>query len=801
MKPAPIQKATLDSTKRLSAFANGALVPAILGLLTVQLFRVTLWNKPFWMWLEVAFFIATSIVLKVLLSRMPVQTNRKSKKISATVTSNIGASIILLLFFASQSVGRAFNVGDAYEVSALITLQYVAFFLALVRSDGCEKLSFILSGSVVFFTCCMTQRIDLWVISGCFIIAALWWLLGLYWRKLDKKAIDGQARMLPVRASFVGLALLSLAIAAGVACLVPISKGTFNVAGFSWFSGGTNGDSDPFARSGIGEGNMLTSGENAATTGAVDTDQFIEDEKPSLYDMISDRYEGPVAKKRRNRAIALNKKTKHMHNVKQSEINGKTFRTMRQKDEKNKKLDLENKVTDALFFVEGSVPARFTVGSYEKFDGWDWEACDAEKETHVRPLIQLTEQFKKPVFQLAQAEKKFLTGSRIHTLKIMRLDTNRLPTSAFLKSWHIAFMNQADFFDWNDQNLIQMDSEMIPSQTVIHMKSSVPNFHIMRKMERLNGSHQALANSNSKSRSDSVYVQLPDSSGIEKLKPLVETWIAGIEPGWNQIETITKHVREDFELQPEWTIDPEAPDSIGLFLEQNGGPSYMFATTCAMALRIAGYRTRMANGFLVSKKHYNSLAGQSAVTSDCVHLWPQVCLEGTYWIPVEPTPGYPMPYNTATMLQKAIALVLAVWNWILANPIFTLAALLSSWALWFWRTDLIAAGLLLRWHLVRIFNPLGLLRATRQLIDIRFWAAGDSRPKSKTIATWYRRISPDISSDFLDLWNAKNYSREPHERTNGNLNGTCHEAIQELSLRRIRGFVLSQEEQRRKLDF
>ena len=648
----------------------------------------------------------------------------------------------------------------------------------------------------------MTQRFDLLALAGCFAVSALWWLLGLYWYRLDDKAIDGNSRMLPIRASFLATASLLIALVAGVVCLAPLSKGTiaaFN--GFSPFSGGENGESDPFARSGIGEGNMLTAGENATTTGAVDSDQFIEDDKPSIYDMISEKYDGPLAKPRRNRAVALNLKAKHLHEVKQSETSGKTFRTMRDSDEQSD-ADLKNRVTDALFFVEGSVPARFSVGSYQHFDGWDWETREVENEKLAQPMIQLKKSFGKPIFSLARFGRDFLTSSRMHRVKIMRLDTNKLPAPPFLRSWHIAYVDNAEFFVWNDLGDIKFAGDALPPQTVIDTESLVPNFHTMRELGNLNNRLTSKSNetrdqlqaAHEKSTAGkSIYLQVPDNSATAKLENRLAQWTQGIPRGWSQVEAIVKHVREDFEVNRNWAADPETEDSVGLFLDLNEGPTYMFATTCAMALRSAGYKTRLANGFVVRKEDYDRIARQSAVTTDGVHLWPEVCLEGQYWIPVEPTPGYPMPYNTATLWQKTVAAMFAAWAWICAHPILSVLTVLAGLMSWIWRADLVTASMLLWWHIVRLSWPRGLLTATRQLIDTRFWAAGDSRPKSQTVHAWYQRVEPELNG-FIDSWNAKNYSDVVRVESGDGLVTNCRETVKQLTLGRIRKFVSSSDQ-------
>jgi len=463
-------------------------------------------------------------------------------------------------------------------------------------------------------------------------------------------------------------------------------------------------------------------------------------------------------------------------------------------------VDLENRVTNALFFVEGSVPVRFSVGSYQHFDGWDWQTKEGKNEKLAQPMIQLKNSFGQPYFSLARFERDFLTASRTHRVKIMRLDTDKLPAPSFLRSWRIDYVDDKSFFRWNDLGDIAYAGDAIPSQTIIDTESLVPNFHTMRKIDDLNGrqtssrptrtSEQSQETSDQSATRESIYLQVPENSATAKLENRVAQWTQGIEPGWNQVEAIVKHVREDFEVNASWATDPEVEDSVGLFLNLKEGPTYMFATTCAMALRSAGYKTRMANGFVVRKEDYDRLARQSAVVPDSIHLWPEVCLEGQYWIPVEPTPGYPVPYNTATIWQKTVAVMWAAWAWVCGHPISSLITLLAIAMCWIWRSDMVAASMLLWWHAVRLSWPGGLLTVTRQLIDTRFWAAGDSRPKSQTVHAWYRRVEPELNG-FIDSWNAKNYSDVVSVESRDGMVTSCREAVKQLNLGRIRKFVSS----------
>ena len=774
-----------------AASGNGAIVPALFASLVVQFFRIEQHRSLALMCSEFVLFTLLSIGMSFLARKWFVANKAKMKQLHAICISQVGALLIVMLFLVWQYVARAIGFGDPNEIVALLVLQYLAFYLALVGFvPGCDRASLVLGGSLVFFVCCMTERTEIFCLAGVFTVIALWGLLGLYWSRLDSKAIDGQSRMLSIHGTSIAVASLVMLMAIGLAFLVPMSDAATAIRGFMPFSGGEDGYDDPFARDGIGDGELLIGGANATTTGAVDTDYFIEDHKPSLYDVMSEKYDGPIAKRRRNRAVSLEAESRHLHDLKQSEMAGKTFRTMRESG-KTSDRKLENRVTDALFFVEGTAPARFATRKFQSFDGWDWHAIDIKESNPKPPAINLKRLGGKPVFTLARSRRDFLPGDRVHRIKMMRLEANELLSVSFLDSWHIANVDKADFFAWNEHGQVCYDGEFIPPQTVIDMRGLVPNYHIMRKLGDLRknfaGSTGAtLKPVNKVSPADSPYLQVPESSKREQLKALVADWTTGIEPGWNQVEAIVDHVRTEFKLNPAWDADPTIDNTVDHFLDQKGGPELMFPTTCVMALRLAGYRTRMVEGYVVRKSDYDRVARQSVVDGSNAHMWPEVCLDGRFWIPVEPTPGYPVPFSVETLWQKLIAAIFGFLRWVYQHPIGALMTLSSVIFVIVYRVRFVTVGLLVWWHIVKLIRPAGLLPATRQLIDARFWAAGQARPASQTISRWYSRVEPDLPRDFFEFWNARNYSESSQPINNDILVASCYEQLQLLTLQKIR---------------
>ena len=764
----------------------GAIFSALMASLVLQLFRMDQHRGITIMWIEYVIFLILPIAFFLFVTRWTSRNESSNTQTTTAYLAQGGAVAIALLLIVVQMIDRSVGLGDANELVALLVLQGIGWHLAIFASvRGFERASLLICGAIVFFVCCMSQRLDVLIAGALFAISSLWWLAGLYWSRLDSKAIDGNSKVLAIHASTTGITAIVILLCLAIASLVPISNSQFSLAGFMPFSGGEDGYEDEFAASGVGDGNMLTAGNNATTTGAVDSDEFIEDDKPSIYDVMSDQYEGPVFKnQKRKRAIPLDVKAKHIHGVKQSEQAGRSFRTMRNTD-RELDTELEDRISKALLQIEGSVPARFVIDCFHQFDGWDWSKVDIANENPLNPRIKIFKSLGKPFFKLQRVKEKYLTENRTHRIKIMRFENPNLPTTSFLNNWHIAKVDDVTMFSWDDSGVVKFAGEMIPPQTVVDVNGFVPNYHLMRDDRALS----RYANSDS----DSLFLQVPDTDSKDRIASLAAQYTAGSDTGWNQVEAIVQRFRNDFELDPEWEVSETVDDTVGHFLDQNGGPSYMFATSCAMALRSAGYPTRLASGFLIQQEDYDRRSRQSIVTTRNLHMWPEVCLDGKYWIPVEPTPGYPIPYSTETLWQWAKAafhayVVAPIRSHPFISTIIALAFVLS----YVYRAIVVTNLMLLWWHFVRIVWPQRILETTRQLIDVRFWFAGDARPESRTIQSWYTRVEPGLSSGFFELWNFKNYCSRPLAFDREDTVSKCQEQISAITLKKIQQLKANQ---------
>jgi hypothetical protein len=708
----------------------------------------------------------------------------------------------------SQIFLRQHGIGDSIEIVTLVMILNACWFLVIFsRFGNLDRGAFVTGSALVLFVSFMTQNWTIGIFAFMFGLVSLWWLLGNYWSRVQVKAIDVESNSLPMRgATVLGTVVVIAGIGLLAASLGPIRQ-SLAMKGFMPSSGGDSW-ADSYARSGIGDGAMLTAGKNATTSGPVESDDFIEDDKTSMYDIMSDKYEGPIKKKKRqNRAVAITAKAKHMHSVVQSEQKGKSFRTLRHPKEP-KDLELENKITDALIFVEGQVPVRITMDCFYHFDGLDWTKHEHSPIPPQNGPIAIESHLGKPWYVIKNPKRKFLTNYRTHQVKIMRLEDEVIPAPPLFKSWHIHRVQHENLFEWDTQGLVRMQGEFIPPHTLIDVVSQAPNYHLLRSSNKFarNAKSSSWWNridpwlgvkTNSKvnanvfppmaTDANSPLIQIPENSTKQRLLSVANGMIGDAPEGWQQVEAIINRLRGDFILDPTAVPPTDCENPVAWFLDNGRGPAYLFATTATQLLRTAGYRTRLASGFLATKKDYDRVANQSAITAKNFHMWPELTLDGWHWLPVEPTPGYPLPFNTQTLSQRIYAALCWFGNFILKRPLLPIAfCALSFFIAYFWRQWLATAGWF-AWCISLTVLPRQRLKRTRQLLDLRFWAAKFSRPDFVPPSDWYSQVDSDIAGKFIRLWQLNHFSSAKDTPLVGvETYQACCDVVREFSINRIK---------------
>ena len=727
-------------------------VIGLLAALVHILFRLPTTHWPPAVWIDSAFLLALPVFTLWITSRwLPSTRGQMSPKQTGMLSAWLQAGAILFagVVLLTQCVGRFLGFGDATEIVFLMVLQYGAWYLIVFSSlqPSFKNIGFVACCALVLFTCFMSDHFDVLATSFLFAVCSLWQLISNYWNRLNAKALEGSSKMLPVSSLAIVVTLVAIVCTSTIVGAVVPQNMTFQFSGFSPFSGGDQGYQDIFARSGIGDGDMVTAGQNASSSGPVESDQFIEDNKPSIYDVASDTFHSPTGvKKDLTRAVSLDVKSKHVEKVIQSEQAGQSFRTAR-KPPSDRVLEIEDRISKALFYIEGSTPVRLSIDCFHHFDGWDWSKVDLDKIEFPEPSIILSKRSGKPWYRKSSSDSAYLTASRAHRIKLLRLSTNALPAPPLLRAWHIDHVDLPNLFSFDTHGTLVMGGAFIPSQTIIDNVSDVPNFYLLADRPTCQ-----------MAKPDSPFSQIPNNQSQPRIERLAGELTEEIPQGWRQVEAIINHFRTEFTFDKTLVATNQSADSIAAFLDHRGGPAYQFASAATQVLRAAGYKTRLQRGFLVQDDDYDRLAGQSVVTSENLHMWPEVCLDDQHWIPVEPTPGFPIPYNHLNWWQWCQNKVACGIQWLKQNPVTSLFTLLLAGLLFRFRWESIAAVSWLIWYPIFGLFPSQRLKITRKLIDIRFWAAGSPRPKFVGVSDWFSKPNPSIAKAFCQFWQIENFS-------------------------------------------
>ena len=208
-----VRLTTSESRKIDLHWKPGAIFSALLASVVVQMFRMDQHRMVSAIWIECAIFLALPVIFFLLVTRWANRNEKSIKQSSITHLAQGGAAAIAVLLVLVQFFNRSIGLGDANEIVALLVVQAVSWHLAVFASvRGFERASLMLCGALIFFVCCMTSRMDILVVGSLFAISSLWWLVGLYWSRLDSKAIDGNPKVLAIHASATGITTVVIVI-------------------------------------------------------------------------------------------------------------------------------------------------------------------------------------------------------------------------------------------------------------------------------------------------------------------------------------------------------------------------------------------------------------------------------------------------------------------------------------------------------------------------------------------------------------------------------------------------------------
>lgn len=468
------------------------------------------------------------------------------------------------------------------------------------------------------------------------------------------------------------LALTPLVLAMPIAVAQPQA-----LSGFIPSSGGSHAYNQ-LSRSGVGDGDDLIAGTDQIQSFApIEDAPFMSSHEPSLYDLYDDTYSEPVKIEKQERSIALSEAPKstpgEAHPV-DTQKAGKEFSTLRKADRSNEE-KIAPHSSDALFFVKGRLPIHLKMEVFDRYDGINWYPEDAP--TSHDPFVMETAGGKPWLRLPLSPALDFYASPESYALKIVHLDTNRIPSPTQLLGIHIDKLDQTDFYRWAQPGIIRMDREKVPSGIVMNVRSRVVD-------ERLVEEGRVLITAGPKSYRETGEI---DSDG--RIKSLALEWTDGVTDGWPQVRAIVRHLRTEYRLERD--VRPPADcenTAIDFLFNRRSGSDYEFATAAVLMLRSLGISTRLASGFYVDDSRFDARAQYSPVAHSTLHFWAEVHAGKDHWIPIEPTPGYELLLPPPTIVESVMSILLTAFHWMISNISLLIAITTTASIVYYMRLDL-----------------------------------------------------------------------------------------------------------------
>ncbi len=642
--------------------------------------------------------------------------------------------------FITNPLAKQFGNGIGMEIVVLSSLGWCSFAIALLSLQmRTLSLSVVCSGFLTLFATFISDSpIALWF-SLVWGLLCLWWLVNNYWAQVETASA---VAIQPARFQRIVFTLFGCAVfvvgASVVAGRIPVLRKL--QAELMPTSGGTTGK-DSAARRGVGNGDALIAAKKHATSfGAVETDVFLDSEKPSLFDVFSDEFGEPKKKLERvDRAQALAPQNIKSDDGKFTEGNrsaaGSEFSIERELPDDRRPID--DLVAESLMFWQGESGAHLAAQRFSHFDGAIWSNADASPDASAR-AIECTVIGKQSWFGPGGTPVQNSISPFVDTLpeaiKFTRYRSPIVPSRQGMQLWCIDQIDRQDFFEISLDECLQMsDREHVPDYTVVRMINSRIDLERIEDLVR-----NCSPGKSHKQRTDNCRLEI---------NRLAHEYARDLPRGWQQVQSIISSLRSQFVLDrviPTASSDvPADSESFALhqFLERRRGPDYLFATAAALMLDHLGYRTRFVAGFYANPKHYVAREGEIAILPSDAHAWLEIDVGHDYWIPLEPSPGYRIPQYSASIWYRMKQHRWAIAMWTLAISatalcLYLLRRFLVEWASWFAfpATFLLHDRLRIAW--------------LTWLLELRFQLAGIPRPKGTLLREHLHRFKAILPSDL-----------------------------------------------------
>ncbi len=643
---------------------------------------------------------------------------------------------MLLPWLLDPLTRRVLGMGTTSEMLLLDSLRNLLVVLVSLRgSEFCSRLGATASLFLVLYlyAACLTQITTMFLVA--YVLIGIAWLSGTYWNRVRHH--------LPVasRSETPRVAWTIVAIAA--TCLLLVSTGFWNASRAAhvlpgWLpSSGGSGETDPFAWSGIGDGDQLVRGTDRADSfGPVESSLFLESDQPSLYDMFNDLYEEPEKLERSRKAsIPLSPSTNQESRKIQAQTQhaGREFSSVR-KPASAATRPLEDRKSDACLYVNGRVPLHLAVEYYNHWDGThlSQQNVSAAPSPYLMNVgadrwLTWAVPFNAELFARESLEQ--------HQLRVVRLGSPRVPMPPQASRLTVEHLHSAHLFAWTPDGALRFVADQLPSLSVLHVASLRTSPERLAHARFRTDAQQALPSH-----------AVPTTMIDPRVAAMAEAWAEGATNDWQRIVQVVAGIRAHAQLDATVRADEKSTDTVRDFLcVARRGPDYLFAISTAVMLQHLGFDTRVVTGFYANPENYDPITRRTPVYSKDLHFWVEVRERQGNWITVDPSPGYEVLYERTTWHA-------ALWSWIqgacttlASHPIWTTSWILLVGLVYCERFFI---SCLLRWTVwsfrksdlprQRILGTLRLLESTIAL------SPGNGRHSDMPIGHWlHSLVSPE----------------------------------------------------------
>lgn len=627
------------------------------------------------------------------------------------------------------------ETGRPFEMLVMHSQKNLMLALAVLGlTAGFRRLSVFIGLAVCIFCCALAREPRVLWLAAAWGVLCISWLMQSYWSGLQGRMLPGQRTRLP-RRWLLAAPALGLLTAAGTA-----GGGRDLISAVEGFLPGSGGDGeyDEFARGGVNDGDAMVAGQDDIRSfGPIEEAPFADSDKPSLYDVINDRFDEPVRKNRTFQpAVALPPELmadvrQRLSQVKQA---GREFSLVRRKRTQDRRR-ARSLASAAMFYVAGRTPLHLRTEVYDVFDGISWHPEGTSADAFPLQLVQAGG---KPWLRLPQGPRgmELFTHTDQHVLRPVNLKSPVIPAPPDLRQLHIDKVERPDMFAWHAPGVVRMTGDTLPDLVPIRLQSEVLD------PDRLRESSLLMFSSGRETTAQS----LPDDPQMAEIRRLAAEWTSGLPRGMQQVDQICRQLRSEFQLvtatgaakpaAPPAETKTETETPLTDFLARREGPEYLFASTAALMLRSLGYSTRLVSGFYARPERYEPRRRQTPVHGEDVHFWCELLVGPGTWVTVEASPGYEVLLPPPGLLQRfssaIMGLLQVAWrHWFVSGSSLLLLMLCIRQRAWL--RDVLQT---LLWKILPAADERERVWQTVRLVERRLTLAGLQRPAHVTLRRW-----------------------------------------------------------------